>query len=589
MKTKKKSVFNILMSYSGKYKILTYLSLVLSAMSGILSLIPFVYIWFIIRDVIQISPNFNEATNIAFYGWMAVLFALLSMLVYFGGLMCSHISAFRIAGNMRMKLMEHITKMPIGKIDELGSGKVRKIVMDSTSATETYLAHQLPDMAQALLMPIAMIIILCIFDWRLGLVSLLPCVLGFACMFKMVGPKMKEDMAQYQNAMENINNEAVEYVRGIPVVKTFNQSVYSFKRFKGAIDNYSNFCISYTKKCRGPMIAFEVAVNSVFAFLIALTLILTSSQIWSETFVLNFIFYVIFTPIISTTLLRVMYLSENTMIVEDSLNRVDSLLSIQPLKETNNPIVPLGNDIEFKNVSFKYKDESAYALKNINLKIKQNSITALVGPSGGGKSTIASLIQRFYDVDEGEIAINGVDIRNIETKTLMNKIAYVFQNGKLLKTSILENVRLARPSATKQEVLHALHLAECDDIITKLPQGIETVIGSKGTYLSGGELQRICIARAILKDADIIILDEATAFADPENEYLIQKAFTSLSKNKTVLMIAHRLSSIKNANQILVIQNGTIIESGKHQELLKNNGVYQKMWNDYQKSIEWRL
>ena len=589
MKTKKKSVFNILMSYSGKYKILTYLSLVLSAMSGILSLIPFVYIWFIIRDVIQVSPNFNEATNIAFYGWMAVLFALLSMLVYFGGLMCSHISAFRIAGNMRMKLMEHITKMPIGKIDELGSGKVRKIVMDSTSATETYLAHQLPDMAQALLMPLAMIIILCIFDWRLGLVSLLPCVLGFACMFKMVGPKMKEDMAQYQNAMENINNEAVEYVRGIPVVKTFNQSVYSFKRFKGAIDNYSNFCISYTKKCRGPMIAFEVAVNSVFAFLIALTLILTSSQIWSETFVLNFIFYVIFTPIISTTLLRVMYLSENTMIVEDSLNRVDSLLSIQPLKETNNPIVPLGNDIEFKDVSFKYKDESAYALKNINLKIKQNSITALVGPSGGGKSTIASLIQRFYDVDEGEIAINGVDIRNIETKTLMNKIAYVFQNGKLLKTSILENVRLARPSATKQEVLHALHLAECDDIITKLPQGIETVIGSKGTYLSGGELQRICIARAILKDADIIILDEATAFADPENEYLIQKAFTSLSKNKTVLMIAHRLSSIKNANQIFVIQNGTIIESGKHQELLKNNGVYQKMWNDYQKSIEWRL
>ena len=589
MKTKKKSVFNILMSYSGKYKILTYLSLVLSAMSGILSLIPFVYIWFIIRDVIQVSPNFNEATNIAFYGWMAVLFALLSMLVYFGGLMCSHISAFRIAGNMRMKLMEHITKMPIGKIDELGRGKVRKIVMDSTSATETYLAHQLPDMAQALLMPLAMIIILCIFDWRLGLVSLLPCVLGFACMFKMVGPKMKEDMAQYQNAMENINNEAVEYVRGIPVVKTFNQSVYSFKRFKGAIDNYSNFCISYTKKCRGPMIAFEVAVNSVFAFLIALTLILTSSQIWSETFVLNFIFYVIFTPIISTTLLRVMYLSENTMIVEDSLNRVDSLLSIQPLKETNNPIVPLGNDIEFKNVSFKYKDESAYALKNINLKIKQNSITALVGPSGGGKSTIASLIQRFYDVDEGEIAINGVDIRNIETKTLMNKIAYVFQNGKLLKTSILENVRLARPSATKQEVLHALHLAECDDIITKLPQGIETVIGSKGTYLSGGELQRICIARAILKDADIIILDEATAFADPENEYLIQKAFTSLSKNKTVLMIAHRLSSIKNANQIFVIQNGTIIESGKHQELLKNNGVYQKMWNDYQKSIEWRL
>ena len=586
---KKEKVFPRLMHYAGKHKVLTYLSLILSAISGILAIMPFVYIYFIIRDVVQVAPDFSNATNLVFYGWIAVMFAILAILIYIGALMCSHIAAFRIAGNMRIEAIEHLTKIPVGEIEEAGSGKLRKIILDSSSATETYLAHQLPDMAQAILMPLAIIVILFIFDYRLGLVSLIPIILGFLCMFKMVGPKMKNDMAQYQNAMESMNNEGVEYVRGIPIVKTFNQSIYTFKRFKGAIDNYSNFCISYTKRCRGPMIAFEICVNSVFAFLIAMALILSGVKATDQTFILNLIFYIVFTPIISTTLLRVMYMSENTMIVEDALNRVDSVLSIEPLKETSNPLKPNGDEVKFDSVFFKYKNKEKYALNDISFIAKENSITALVGPSGGGKSTIASLLNRFYDVEKGSISIGGVDIRNIKKEDLMNEISYVFQDSKLLKNTILENVRMGKKDATLEEVNEALKLAQCNDIIAKLPDGLNTIIGAKGTYLSGGEMQRISLARAILKNSKIIILDEATAFSDPENEYLIQKAFQNLSKNKTVIMIAHRLSTIKNADKILVVNDGKIVEEGTHDSLLKEDGIYTKMWNDYQKSIKWRV
>ena len=586
---KKEKVFPLLMGYAGKHKILTYLSLVFSAISGVLAIMPFVYIYFIIRDVVQVAPDFSKATNLVFYGWMAVMFAILSIIVYIGALMCSHIAAFRIAGNMRIKATEHLTTIPVGEIEEEGSGKLRKIILDSSSATETYLAHQLPDMAQAMLMPIAIIVILFIFDYRLGLVSLVPIILGFLCMFKMVGPKMKKDMAEYQNAMESMNNEGVEYVRGIPIVKTFNQSIHTFKRFKGAIDNYSHFCISYTKRCRGPMIAFEICVNSVFAFLIAMALIMAGVKATDQTFILNLIFYIVFTPIISTTLLRVMYMSENTMIVEDALKRVDSILSIEPLKETDNPLVPNGDEIRFDNVFFKYKNKENYALNGVSFVAKENSITALVGPSGGGKSTIASLINRFYDVEKGSISIGGVDVRNIAKEKLMDEISYVFQDSKLLKTTILENVKMGKKDASLEEVKEALRLAQCDDIIAKLPDGLNTVIGAKGTYLSGGEMQRISLARAILKNSNIIVLDEATAFADPENEYLIQKAFQNLSKNKTVIMIAHRLSTIKNADKILVVSDGKIVEEGTHESLIKENGIYTNMWNDYQKSIKWRV
>ncbi len=586
---KKEKVFPRLMHYAGKHKVLTYLSLILSAISGVFAIIPFVYIYFIIRDVVQVAPDFSKATNLVLYGWMAVVFAILAILIYIGALMCSHIAAFRSAGNMRIEAIEHLTKIPVGEIEEEGSGKLRKIILDSSSATETYLAHQLPDMAQAILMPLAIIVILFIFDYRLGLVSLIPIILGFLCMFKMVGPKMKNDMAQYQNAMESMNNEGVEYVRGIPIVKTFNQSIYTFKRFKGAIDNYSNFCISYTKRCRGPMIAFEICVNSVFAFLIAMALILSGVKATDQTFILNLIFYIVFTPIISTTLLRVMYMSENTMIVEDALKRVDSVLSIEPLKETSNPLKPNGDEVKFDSVFFKYKNKEKYALNDISFIAKENSITALVGPSGGGKSTIASLLNRFYDVEKGSISIGGVDIRNIKKEDLMNEISYVFQDSKLLKNTILENVRMGKKDATLEEVNEALKLAQCNDIIAKLPEGLNAIIGAKGTYLSGGEMQRISLARAILKNSKIIILDEATAFSDPENEYLIQKAFQNLSKNKTVIMIAHRLSTIKNADKILVVNDGKIVEEGTHDSLLKEDGIYTKMWNDYQKSIKWRV
>ena len=586
---KKEKVFNRLLSYAGKYKILTYLSLILSAISGVLAMLPFIYIYFIIRDVIKAAPNFAAASNIVYYGIMAVVFAVIAIIIYISALMCSHISAFRIAGNMRISTMNHLTKIPVGEIEEEGSGKLRKIVIDSSSATETYLAHQLPDMAQALLMPIAIIVILFIFDYRLGLVSLIPVILGFLCMFKMVGPKMKKDMAEYQNAMESMNNEAVEYVRGMPIVKTFNQSIYTFKRFKGAIDNYSNFCISYTKKCRGPMIAFEVCVNSVFLFLIAIALIMVGVKASDNTFILNLIFYIVFTPIISTTLLRVMYMSENTMIVEDALRRVDSILSIEPLKNGKDLQVLYNEEIEFKNVYFRYKNKEKYAINNISFKVNSNTITALVGPSGGGKSTIASLINRFYDVEKGSVLIGGIDVRDINKETLMQEISYVFQDSKLLKTTILDNVKMGNKNASLEDVKNALKLAQCEDIIAKVPNGINTIIGSKGVYLSGGEMQRIALARAILKDSKFIILDEATAFADPENEYLIQKVFKNLSKNKTVIMIAHRLSTVKNADNILVVDGGEIVEEGKHEYLINKNGLYRKLWDDYQKSIKWRV
>lgn len=586
---RKKSVFSKLMSYAGKYRFLTYLSIILSGISGILAMMPFVYLYFIIRDVLAVMPDYSQATNTVFYGWMAVLFAILAIVLYIGALMSSHIAAFRIAGNMRIQAMTHLTTIPVGDIEENGTGKLRKIVLDSSSATETYLAHQLPDMAQALLMPLAILVILFVFDWRLGLVSLIPVFLGFLCMFKMIGPKMKNDMAMYQNAMESMNNEAVEYVRGIPIVKTFNQSIHTFKRFKGAIENYSSFCISYTRKCRTPMIAFEVLVNSVFAFLIATALIMTGTKMTDESFVLNLIFYILFTPVISTTLLRVMFMSEYTMIVEDALNRIDSILSIAPLKECQSPKINDGDEIVFDNVSFHYRAKEEKALDHVSFVAKEHAITALVGPSGGGKSTIASLINRFYDVDEGSIRIGGVDVREMKKERLMSEIAYVFQDSRLLKTTILENVRMGKKEATKEEVEKALHLACCDDILAKLPDGLETVIGSKGTYLSGGEMQRIALARAILKDSKIILLDEATAFADPENENKIQKAFQNLAKDKTVLLIAHRLSTIEKADRILVVDSGRIVEEGDHLSLLAKDGLYARMWKDYRKATKWRV
>lgn len=586
---KKNKNLSELMGYAGKHKYLTYASLILSVISAFFALLPFVFIFFIIKEVIEVAPNYSEAVDVVRNGWLAVLFALISIVMYISGLLCSHLSAFRIAGNMRKTLMSHIAKLPLGFVGEMGSGKIRRIVNDSSAATETYLAHQLPDMAGAIATPIGMIVMLFLFDWRFGLICLVPVILGFAAMFKMAGPKMADDMKNYQNALADMNNEAVEYVRGIPVVKTFGQTVHTFKRFKGSIDNYYKFCISYCKKCRMPMLLYTVCINSAFAFLITLALILTGGESVAQSVLLSFIFYVIFTPVIATSMSKVLYMSENGMVVADALERVHSILDMKPLPDAVKNEKPKDNSVEFKNVSFRYSGAETNALQNVSFKVQSGETIALVGPSGGGKTTAAGLISRFWDVSAGEIKVGGVNVKNIKKSELMETVSYVFQDSRLLKTSIFENVRLSRPNASRKEVEFALHKAQCDDIIAKLPNGIDTIIGTKGVYLSGGEQQRIAIARVMLKNAPIIVLDEATAFADPENESLVQKAFEELSKDKTVIMIAHRLTTVRNADRIFVLKDGKIEESGTHDVLAEKKGLYAKMWKDYQTSVSWKV
>jgi len=586
---KKQSNLSQLMGYAGGRKYLTYLSLLLSAVSAILALFPFVFLFFIIREIIEVAPNYAQAIHAVHNGWMAVLFAVVSILVNVCALMCSHLSAFRIAGNIRKALMAHIAELPLGFVGEMGSGKIRRIVNDSSAATETYLAHQLPDMAAAVTTPICMIVMLFLFDWRFGLVSLVPIILGFASMFKMTGPKMAEDMKAYMDALADMNNEAVEYVRGVPVVKTFGQTVHSFTRFKNTIDNYYKYCIGYCQKCRPPMLAYTVFINSAFAFLIVLALILAGGEAIEQSILLNFIFYVIFTPIIATAMSKVMYLSENGMIVADALTRIHSILDVEPLPEPHSGKAPADNSVSLKNVTFRYQGGRSDALKDVTLRVGAGETVALVGPSGGGKTTVAGLISRFWDVTGGTIQIGGVNVKDIPKDMLMDSVSYVFQDSRLLKTSILENVRLSRPDASRQEVERALHEAQCDDIIAKLPQGIDTVIGTKGVYLSGGEQQRIAIARVMLKNAPILILDEATAFADPENEVLVQRAFEKLSQGKTVIMIAHRLTTIKSADHIFVLREGHVEETGTHDSLVAQGGLYAKMWQDYQTSVSWKV
>lgn len=575
------------MQYAGGHRYLTYSSWILSVLSALLALVPFVYIWMIIREVLNAAPDYGSAQRLTFYGWMAVAFAVLSVIVYISALMCSHISAFRVAANMRRDCMRHIVKLPIGTVESIGSGKLRKIVTDSSAATETYLAHRLPDKAGAIATPIGLLVLLLIFDWRLGLLSLIPVILGFLIMTKMTGSRMEAKMKEYQDALADMSNEAVEYVRGVPVVKTFGQTVFSFKRFKGSIDRYEKWVIAYTKDLRMPMMIYTTAINSVFAFLIAGGIIFTRGGVTNEL-LLNLLFYVIITPVISTTLTKIMFMSEDSMIVADAIKRVDSVLDAAPLSETGAPKTPRDNSVRLRNVSYSY-DGIKDALHNVSLYIKPGETAAFVGPSGGGKSTLASLISRFFDPVSGSVEIGGTDIRDIRKEELMDMVSFVFQDSRLIKTSILENVRMAKPGASREEVMQALLAAQCGDIIEKLPNGIDTVIGAKGVYLSGGEQQRIAIARAMLKNAPILILDEATAFADPDNEVLVQRAFTEMAKNRTVIMIAHRLTTVRNADRIYVLKDGEIEESGSHGELVEKGGLYSRMWNDYQTSVNWKV
>ena len=584
---KKQSDLSRLMGYAGNYRYFTYASWVLSAVSALVALVPFVYIWKILRDVLNAAPDYAQAVNIPHYGWMAVLFAVLAYLIYIAALMCSHLSAFRVATNLRLEVSEHLATLPLGFTETFGSGKLRKIIHESTGAAETFLAHQLPDKYNAMATPIGLLVLLLVFDWRLGLLSLVPVALGFVIMSAMTGRRMADKMRQYGNALESMSNEAVEYVRGIPVVKTFGQSVFSFKKFKATIDEYEKWVIAYTKELRMPMMLYTAAINGVFAFLIVGGLLFTRNGVTSE-FLLNLLFYIIITPVISLTLTRIMYMSENELVVADALARVDSVLDAEPVPENDHPRHPKDASVSLKDVHFSY-DGKTDVIKGVSLKIQPGQMVAFVGPSGGGKSTLANLICRFFDVQSGSVRVGGADVRDIPKEELMDTISFVFQNSRLLKGSILDNVRLGRAQATEAEVLAALKAAQCMDIVEKFPEGIHTVIGTKGVYLSGGEQQRIAIARAMLKNAPILLLDEATAFADPDNEAKVQAAFAQLAKGKTVLMIAHRLSTVTNADCIYVVQDGRITETGTKDELCAQNGLFARMWQEYQASVQWKV
>ncbi len=584
---KKQSDLSRLMGYAGNYRYFTYASWVLSAVSALVALVPFVYIWKILRDVLNAAPDYAQAVNIPHYGWMAVLFAVLAYIIYIAALMCSHLSAFRVATNLRLEVSEHLATLPLGFTETFGSGKLRKIIHESTGAAETFLAHQLPDKYNAMATPIGLLVLLLVFDWRLGLLSLVPVALGFVIMSAMTGRRMADKMRQYGNALESMSNEAVEYVRGIPVVKTFGQSVFSFKKFKATIDEYEKWVIAYTKELRMPMMLYTAAINGVFAFLIVGGLLFTRNGVTSE-FLLNLLFYIIITPVISLTLTRIMYMSENELVVADALARVDSVLDAEPVPENDHPRHPKDASVSLKDVHFSY-DGKTDVIKGVSLKIQPGQMVAFVGPSGGGKSTLANLICRFFDVQSGSVRVGEADVRDIPKEELMDTISFVFQNSRLLKGSILDNVRLGRAQATEAEVLAALKAAQCMDIVEKFPEGIHTVIGTKGVYLSGGEQQRIAIARAMLKNAPILLLDEATAFADPDNEAKVQAAFAQLAKGKTVLMIAHRLSTVANADCIYVVQDGQIVESGTKDELCAQNGLFARMWQDYQASVQWKV
>ena len=584
---KKSSDLSRLLGYAGGRRVLTYLSWVLSAVSALVALVPFWYIWRILKEVLETAPDFAAAIHIVPWGWRAVGFAVLSVLLYIAGLMCSHLAAFRIATNLRLALTEHIARLPLGQIQVSGSGKLRRTIADTAGAAETFLAHQLPDQYRAMATVAGLLVLLLAFDWRLGLLSLLPVALGFACMSTMTGKSMQEKMTEYQNALADMSNQAVEYVRGIPVVKTFGQTVFSFKKFKDTIDNYQRWTIAYTKQLRGPMTAYTLAVNSVFVFLIVGGFWLSGKGV-TAALLLDLLFYIIIPPVISLTLSKLMLMSENTRLVTDALKRMDAVLTAPALSRPEQPQSPKDSAVTFDHVTFSY-DGTKNALEDISLTIGAGETAALVGPSGGGKSTLASLAARFFDPTSGAVSIGGVNVKDMDPGQLMNTVSFVLQNSHLIKASILDNVRLGRPDASETQVMAALEQAQCMDIIEKFPQGVHTVIGSQGVYLSGGEMQRIAIARAILKDAPVLILDEATAFADPDNERKVQAALTRLAQGRTVLMIAHRLSTVTGADKIFVLEEGRLVQQGSFVQLSQSPGLFGRMWNEYQQSVAWNV
>lgn len=587
--TKKKGSISSLLNYAGGYKKLTILGCILSGISAILSIMPYVCIWLVAREIFQGAFKNIDAGRLVHYGWVALWFALVSAAVYYIGLICTHLSAFRTEINMRKAAAAHLVEVPLGYFSQNPSGKIRKQIDDNASMTHQMLAHQLPDLVGALVTPVAAVILLFVFDWRMGLTCLIPIIISMFLLNLMMGGKNAAFFSSYQKAIEEMSTEATEYVRGIPVVKVFQQTVYSFKSFYASIMDYRRLATDYALSCGRPMTAFTTVLNGTFLLLIPAGMFLckTSSDGWAV--LVDFIFYILFAPMCSLMMTRVMYAGSALMQVKEAAKKMEEIMGIEPLKEAEQPKSVEGSDVKFKNVTFTYPGTNVPALKNVSFYVAEGKTTALVGPSGSGKSTAAGLIPRFWDADEGQVLVGGADVREISTETLMGKVAFVFQDTHLFKASLLENIRAARPEADRAKVEAAAHAAQCDDIIEKLADGLDTVVGTAGVYLSGGEQQRIALARAILKDAPIVVLDEATAFADPENEMLIQKAFETLTKGKTVLMIAHRLSTVQNADEILVLENGEITERGTSKELIEKGGIYASMWRDYKMSAEWKV
>ena len=582
------AVLKKLFAYAGKYKYLTILSITFSVISAIMLLMPFIWIWKVIDVILDVYPNYSQGDAAIQYGYYALICAVIGILLYVAGLLCSHLAAFRIASNMRKAALHHVVLLPLGYFSKEGSGKLRKIIDEAAASTETYLAHQLPDMAQLITTVCAVIVCLFIFDWKFAVASLIPTLLALSNMFKMVGPDLQDSMKAYMDALEGMSNEAVEYIRGIPVVKTFQQTVFSFDRFHQAIKNYEKFAIGYTNKMRVPMTLFTTFINSIFIFIIGAMILLILNGFNLGKLMPDFLFYVIFTPIIAVTTNKIMFASENTMLAQDGVNRIEGIINEKPFSYSKSTNKIINNDIEFEHVSFSYPGSSNEVLHDINLKIKSGTTVAFVGKSGGGKSTLVSLIPRFYDVTKGNIKIGGINVKDLSEKELMNKISFVFQDCRLLKKSFRDNIKMGL-QVSEDKIIEAVDKAQCSEIIKKFDLGLETKIGSQGVYLSGGETQRLTLARAIAKNAPILLLDEATAYADSDNEILMQKAIMELTNNKTTIMIAHRLSTIVNVDCIYVVDDGSIVESGNHEQLVKENGLYAKMWKQYCQSVDWKV
>ncbi|SDB20492.1 ABC transporter ATP-binding protein [Eubacterium oxidoreducens] len=582
-----------LLKYAGNYRMLTVLGLLLSAGAMVLGMVPYLLIWLTAKDLISVAPDWSKATQIVNYGWAAFGFSIAGIIIYFAALMCTHLAAFRTATNIRKEGMKRLLHAPIGYFDNHASGLLRSRLNDAAGETETLLAHNLADIVGAVAMFVSMVVLMLLFDWRMGVSCLIAAVISVLTMASMMGGKNAKIMAEYQRAQDNMSKAGTEYVRGIPVVKIFQQTVYSFRAFKESIEKYSNTAEYFTNRiCKFPQSLNLTFTESAFALLVPVALFLAPRAVASGNFAeffADFVFYAVFSAIISTALSRIMFAANGIMIGRIALDRINDVMDAPALEETPEPKEPKNNRITYEDVTFAYKGSNKKVLEHISFAIEPGQTVALVGPSGGGKTTLARLIPRFWDVSSGSVKVGDVDVRDMKMETLMKQIAFVFQNDRLFKTSILENVRAARPAASVHEVQEALEAAQCMDIIEKLPNGIHTVIGSKGTYLSGGEQQRIVLARAILKDAPIVVLDEATAFADAQNEALIQKALASLMKDRTVLMIAHRLSTVVNADNIIVLNGGTIEEKGTHTQLISLGGLYSRMWEEYQKAANWKI